>query len=128
VKKVLLTIITLAYLVTTTGASIDMHYCMGKMVEWGFGQKNSNKCSKCGMTDKAGCCHDQHKNFKLDKDNKLPPCNDFAKAIATEAIGYNYTQLTSLALSSSTISWPSPNAPPRSPGVPLYLRNCVFRI
>ena len=48
-KKFVAVILALVYIGTSTGANIHMHYCMGKLADWGLGDNKSKTCSKCGM-------------------------------------------------------------------------------
>ena len=131
-KKLIVIILAIAYLGTSSGAVISMHYCMGKLANWTFGNDETKTCGKCGM-EKAnekdsGCCKDEHKFVKGNTDQK------------TAEEGFQFIQLTSVALpvsyieiplpyfSSVTVQNPFSHAPPRSGGVAVYIRNCVFLI
>ena len=74
-KKFLTAILAVLYITTSTGATIHMHYCMGKMSDWSLDSKDSKSCGKCGMktsTKKGkGCCHDEHKFVKNNSDQKV---------------------------------------------------------
>lgn len=75
-KKVFLLILTFAYLATSSGASIYLHECMGKLasVDLGTNQQTNNTCDKCHMPkkDKNGCCQDQIIILKAAKDQVQP--------------------------------------------------------
>jgi hypothetical protein len=53
-KKFFAAVLAILYLTTSTGTTIYMHYCMERLVEWGLGDSNSSKCSKCGTSGKQG--------------------------------------------------------------------------
>ena len=86
-KKVLATILAFVYLSTSMGATIHLHYCMGKLASWGLIDHDSKNCTKCGMVKKTpgshfmaakmDCCRDEHKQIKTDKDQKLFPAEFF---------------------------------------------------
>jgi len=128
-KKVFVAILAFVYITTSTGATINMHYCMGKMINWGFGHNDSKKCGKCGMEEKdSKCCKDIHKFVKNDSDQK------------TSKPGFQILQLMAAALPGSFIEIPShpflsvteehsiSRSHPRNSSVALYIRNCVFLI
>ena len=46
-KKFITAILAVLYLGTSSGATIHMHYCMGKLADWGLGHKNSKTCGQC---------------------------------------------------------------------------------
>src|SRR5438034_11541801 len=74
-KKFVVAILALFYLTTSSGATIHLHYCMGKLAEWSFGHSQSDICSKCGMEKKDnnnGCCKDEFKQIKLVQDQNAP--------------------------------------------------------
>lgn len=73
-KKFLLLILTFAYLATSSGATIYIHQCMGKTIEWDLKENGSNKCGNCGMHKNAAndCCKDHVKVLKVQNDQKLP--------------------------------------------------------
>ena len=48
-KKFITAILAVLYLGTSSGATIHMHYCMGKLADWGLGHQNSKTCGNCGM-------------------------------------------------------------------------------
>ncbi|HEY4206556.1 MAG TPA: hypothetical protein VGM31_07085, partial [Puia sp.] len=79
-KKVLVTILAFLYLSTSMGATVHLHYCMGKLVGWGLLDNGGKACLSCGMLKQAagdgcmvamkGCCHDEQKLIKNEKDQK----------------------------------------------------------
>ena len=129
-KKLLVAIVAMLYISTSSGAVVHLHYCMGKLAGWGFGDNKSKTCGGCGMeqTDEKGngCCKDEHKFLKNDSDQKIT------------AAGFQMIQLLALALPVSSIEMPSTDflfvtdenpvshAPPRTSAVAVYIRNCVF--
>ena len=139
-KKVFVAILAFFYLVSSTGATVHMHYCMNKLVSWGFGPKKSNKktCSFCGMKMKVngdhsveqtnGCCKDEQKFIKIEKDQKasvigynlLKHFNDQISCSAEGTSVYN--------IISPVLEYPTSHAPPLNEKVPVFIRNCVFRI
>jgi hypothetical protein len=48
-KKLFVAILAILYLSTSTGATLHVHYCMGRLAGWGLGHNNSKTCGKCGM-------------------------------------------------------------------------------
>src|SRR5450755_4151392 len=96
-KKVLATILVFIYLSTSMGATIHLHYCMGKLASWGLIDHESKNCAACGMVKKTStssqcmsakmdCCKDEHKQIKTDKDQKLFPSEFFKYNSLSQAI------------------------------------------
>ena len=138
-KKILVTILSLVYLTSSTGATLHLHYCMDKLVAWSFGGEKANKksCPYCGMAktgeDKHnakqsnGCCKDEHKQVKVDKDQKTAESGlqiikifDDSKASRVHLSDVNFPRL---AIENFTA-----NAPPYYIKVALFVRNSNFRI
>lgn len=73
-KKILVFILALAYVTSTSGATIFVQQCMGKTVGWSLSERTSNKCSKCGMHKNApnDCCKGHVKVLKVHNDQNLP--------------------------------------------------------
>jgi hypothetical protein len=130
-KKFLAATLAILYLSTLTGTTIYMHYCMGRLVEWGLRESNNSICSNCGMEKKPelskGCCKDEYKQIKIDKDHKLPLNYIRLNEARAEAapISLEYSTLTPLF---SPAGFTKINAPPPGCGIPLTLLNCIFRI
>jgi len=137
-KKFLSGILAIFYLSTSMGASIHMHYCMGKLISWGLVNHESRNCEYCGMPKfsaaggnqiaKKGCCSDEHKQLKTDKDQKLPFGEfEFLKQIP-DVLSLQLNSLSIHPVSSGIINRPVANAPPDTPKLPLFIRFCNFRI
>lgn len=130
-KKFLVAILAFTYLSTATGATVHLHYCMGKLVSWALwhNDKESKNCSKCGMNKAAknGCCKDEHKIIKIDKDQKLSE-SSFKTFQLIDAVQPLFTGVTHIFIPTISEENPVSNAPPESKQVAIYIRNCVFRI
>lgn len=71
-KKFLFLIATFAYFTSISGATIYIHECMGKVVDWTFQAEEKDKCDNCGMhkNDVNDCCKDEIKVLKLNAEHK----------------------------------------------------------
>ena len=66
-KRVFIIILSFLYMASVSGATVHMHYCMGKFMSASFTHEEEKVCGKCGMkksAQKKGCCKDEHKTFK----------------------------------------------------------------
>jgi len=106
---------------------------MGKLVEWGLSGNGSANCSNCGMEKSQnsmdqGCCKDEFRQIKNDKDQKI---SDSFSQLSKPAIDIaplsflNYSISLPVVLS---VEFSKANAPPRSCVTSLNIINCVFRI
>jgi hypothetical protein len=137
-KKFLTTILALVYLATSTGATIHLHYCMGKLFSWSLVDNDSKNCGECGMpksgTDshclsfKGNCCKDTQAHIQLDKDQKASENAYYFSALTIAALPMPEATGPGNYLVSYITGYPTTNAPPDSGKVPVFLRNRSFRI
>jgi hypothetical protein len=140
-KKVLATILAFVYLSSSMGATIHLHYCMGKLASWGLINHDSKNCTRCGMikkspsaqnspniTAKMNCCRDEHKQIKTDSDQKLF-YSDFLKySDLSQGIALQESVTENLKAVSISIAYPKTNAPPLNFNLPRFILNCNFRL
>ena len=131
-KKFVVAILAFLYLGTSIGATVHLHYCMDKLVDWSLWNYPDSKCGECGMeknhgTTKDGCCKDEQKTIKNTKDEKLNQAISYL--IQTPSVIHTALQneLPATNVSSITETNPISHAPPRSQA-PIYIRNRVFLI
>jgi hypothetical protein len=126
-KKVLIGILLLSYGFASSGASIDLHYCMGRLISWDIDYSSKNDCQKCGMKTKPdkGCCDNKQIHPKVDKEQQVV-FNDVSFHSNLLAIVPKNLQL--FFHSSVAISNPLLHSPPVLNSYTLYLFNCNFRI
>jgi hypothetical protein len=137
-KKVLATILALVYLSSSMGATIHLHYCMGKLASWGLINQEGKNCTRCGMVKKASgspsmaskmdCCRDEHKQIKTDKDQKLFPSEFFKYNNTSQVIALNEPAVQSIKALSISIEYPNTNAPPLFDKLPRFILYRNFRI
>ncbi|MEI2749767.1 MAG: hypothetical protein V9E88_13540 [Ferruginibacter sp.] len=131
-KKLITAILAVLYLGTSSGASIHMHYCMGKLADWGLSHNKSKTCGNCGM-EKAdekdnGCCKDEHKFVKNETDQKTAESVILNFTLPVVDLPVSFFSISEHIISSITEEYPLCHAPPRSCGLPVYLLNRTFRI
>ena len=130
-KKLLSAILALLYLGTSVGATIELHYCMGRLVEWSLRHEDNSICSNCGMEKKPeltkGCCKDEYKQIKIDKDQKLSGnfTQVYERIAEIAPVSFNDAVLSDVI---SLKSFAQINAPPQWCNAPLNILNSVFRI
>ncbi len=132
-KRILVTILSILYMASATGATVHLHYCMGEFVNASLIHKEEHKCGKCGMkktTRDNGCCKDEHKTIKTSDHQSAKVSFDIAHAVALAPapnVWHIYTQQvysTSIANKSSLA-----HAPPSVwRTCPIYIAIRNFRI
>ena len=126
-KKSIVTILALIYLISSSGATIHLHYCMDKLVNWSLSEKPVNNCGKCGMEKDGVCCKDEHHFIKSSTDQKTTETYIHLPQISAIA-GPAIFIIPSALYFSQKAKHPTSHAPPNSSGLDILIRNCVFRI
>jgi len=131
VKRFLATILAVIYFTASTGATVNIHYCMGKLQSmdlWHSKQKEKEKvCDNCGMTNKKGCCEDKHQVVKIEKKYNIPVTNiSFTKIVSVPS--QYFTSMQPVVLQEETPDFSSSNSPPGKGDIPLFICNCIYLI
>lgn len=129
-KKILVTILAFIYLTVSCGATVQLHYCMGKLANWSIWQFTEKKCGKCGMEkatkDSKGCCKDEQKQIKFEKDQKTNETSVQVLQPVAVSILPAPVEIPANDLLSSINNNCKYHSPPRNNGISVYIRYCVF--
>ena len=130
VKKFIAAILTLIYLGSTTGATVHMHYCMGKVESWTLVAHDEKNCDNCGMklaTEKdKSCCKDEKRFYKNQTDQQAAQGIILLQQFSAASTIPQGFELPAALHASFRNGIPHSNAPPERTALPVYLRNCVF--
>lgn len=129
-KKTVVAIFAVFYLAISSGFTVHMHYCMDKLAGWGLFHLDKDKCGVCGMHkgDTKGCCKDEHKSVRFVKDQKTTDNSSlkvqpvFLVLSAAVVSVCNDIHLQPVHRNLYNLS------PPHLRSVPVFVRNCNFRI
>lgn len=106
------------YLGLSSGITVHLHYCMGKLSEWSLLESKDESCGKCGMekksTEARGCCDDDAKYVKLQQDHKQASELLFSTPLPP-AVTIEFPEIPSPSWVTAATLIPYSNAPPRSP-------------
>lgn len=123
-KKVLILIITMFYLLSAIGAPYVEHYCMGENLGISITNEHWEKCPKCGMKNNAnkGCCKDVHKTIKASEQQKTTSVQ--LHLLAVNALlplaTHQYNNIYFAPEFKETLGQPSIKAPPN------IFRHCPY--
>jgi hypothetical protein len=131
-KRILLTILAIFYLGISSGATVHFHYCMGKLVKWGLERQSAKLCDFCGMpmaaAKKKSCCKDVEQQAKVEKSQKTNQAiykfDQLSSAILLPEMFNNCLLQIPVKITREALS----NAPPDGQQIPVYIRNCTYRI
>lgn len=129
----LLTFLVFLYLGTSSGFAMHFHYCMNELIGTSLVETALEDCENCGMEKSStidnGCCKEEYKQLKVDTNESI---EDFAlqmmQTLSTSLPPATFEIPSFLQLATSAADYPLVNSPPEKAKVPVYLRNCVFRI
>ena len=131
-KKAIITILAVVYLVASNGATVYTHYCMGKAASWNFWPDDNRTCGRCEMEENSGpengCCEDVYITVKMDEDQKLPVVLHYLVHFSPSTTPIPVTEFLPEGVPSETKTHPPSDALLRSQAIATFLLNCVFRI
>jgi hypothetical protein len=131
-KRILSIFLALFYFGVSQGATVYFHYCMGELVQTGMTRSELTSCDFCGMTSKEGkeksCCKKETKQLAVNEAQKTA-LNHFQfeqapSIILTSFIWNGNYHALPIQLGKASLS----NAPPRWQSIPVFVRNCTYRI
>ncbi|WP_301928112.1 hypothetical protein [Ferruginibacter sp.] len=131
-KKIVVAILALLYISTSVGATVHVHYCMGKLAGWELGFAETKTCNKCGMQKSSqkqnGCCNDESHLIQNNTDQRIAePAFNFTQSVPV-AMPVSFFELRAPVIFSVTTANPGVHSPPPVSTVAVYVRNCVFLI
>jgi len=126
-KKLFLGILTMMYMTMASGLAVEVHYCMGKKAGADLFAPPDGKCGKCGMKEKkAGCCHDEHKFYKLSDSHK-----NVSNNLSFAGAGISVVSLGAIFQSRPPVHTPKAEnndySPPYDTGPSPIIMHCTFR-
>ena len=127
-KKILVSIFAVFYLASSVGATVHLHYCMDKLINWSLLNGDGNKCEKCGMKKDGGCCKDENKFVKNNVDQKVAESGIQLIQLAAVATPAAFIYTSEYHFTTIIHEKPLNYAPPRNNGVGIYILNSVFRL
>jgi hypothetical protein len=126
-KKLIVAIVAFLYLGVSSGIAMEIHYCMGEKAGVEFYGNKNEKCGKCGMTEKKGCCNDEHKFYKLNDSHKNVS-NDVSFETPVAVLETTYPKYDFLPFISAASLAVQNHSPPLYTKPSLCILNCIFRI
>lgn len=127
-KKIYIGILAVLYMAVSSGIAMELHYCMGDRAGIELYGSTSDKCGKCGMTDKTtGCCHDEFKFYKIGDSHKTV-VNDINFSANEIAITNNHFIYNWQVPDNTDLISLRNDSPPDYAAPSACIMNCVFRI
>lgn len=132
-KRIIVTILSILYMAGATGATVHIHYCMGKLMGASLVHSDDDMCGKCGMKKKGqnnGCCKDEHKTFKNGDHHQLAKADYHfsAKAIPAPLPGISPDSYVAAHIQPPVITFRGHSPPYHWRSRPIYLLIRNFRV
>jgi hypothetical protein len=131
-KKAFAAILAILYFVTTTGATIDLFSCKGKMVESSMAKSEASICGMCKMEKKAqeqtGCCKHEQKFVKIVNDQNISDASFHIQKPVSIISSDVFFEINNFNFTSKAAEYSVTNSPQRSSSITIYERNCTFLI
>ncbi|HYK75534.1 MAG TPA: hypothetical protein VEV16_01025 [Daejeonella sp.] len=129
-RKLLLTFLAVFYLGVSSGATVHFHYCMDELVNWGLSSTKGDACSNCGMPkkDSKSCCKEEAKQAKLEKSDAASQAKIQFKQPLIHIDLLPGFRLESFDVVQTVRRSSLSNAPPVDSSVPVFVKNCTYRI
>jgi hypothetical protein len=126
-KKFLVIILMLVYGLSSSGMTINLHYCCGKLDDISFFGKKDSQCPMGNHIKKSGCCNDKQisVNINAEQEQASKWVQTGKLSIATPVFQTTNTSFTGNHVSVNRLARGTP-IPATS--VPIFIKNCVFRI
>lgn len=128
-KRTALIFILIAYAVSIFGIGVKEFYCCGKYVSSKL-QYAAAPPHNCGMEEGAkGCCQTKLQFHKVGDNHAASSVVNAGEKHWQFLDIYNQVLLSEDFKSNQLLSYiNSPHAPPLSGEIPIYIRNCVYRL
>ena len=130
-KKFVLFIFIFFYFGVASGATVEFHYCMGKLVEWGMSDHagESKSCSNCKMaeSDSKNCCKKEQQQVKVSEAQKAQFSFQFKVVPSIIAAPFHF-ELISNTFQNEVRQTNYGHAPPIVANTPVFILLRTFRI
>ncbi len=127
-KNLIIVLLLAAYGVSSSGMTVYMHYCCGKLDKIDLSGSDNKKCPLSFQASTKGCCDSKQVEIKIKSDHQPEyAVKKVVKPVSTNHIVEAPTNTVSYTLPYSILSYSS-TSPPLKENVSLYKLNCVYLI
>ena len=124
-KRSAIIALMMLYVVTVSGFALNLHYCFDRLSSVKIDAQAS--CGKSLQTSKMKCCKDKHFEIKVNDTHQAGSPTFWGKFFT---FGFPVLSFVNPLFSPQDhfIQSLPERGPPRSPHVPIFLKNNIFRI
>src|ERR1700761_3203948 len=124
-KRSAIIALMMLYVVTVSGFALNLHYCFDRLSSVKIDAQAS--CGKSLQTSKMKCCKDKHFEIKVNDTHQAGSPTFWGKFFTFGFPVLSFADPLFSPQNHFTKSLPD-RGPPRSPDVPIFLKNNIFRI
>lgn len=124
-KRSAVIVLMMLYVITVSGFALNLHYCFNRLYSVKIDAPAS--CVKGLETSKMKCCKDLHFEVKVKDTHQSSSASFLTKLFSFDLPKLPFTAF-SFSLQSQLAARLPDHGPPPSPDVPVFLKNCIFRI
>ena len=126
VKRSVVIVLMMLYVVTVSGFALNLHYCFNRLSSVKV-DVPANTCAKVLESSKMKCCKDKHLEIKVkdahQNNSPLHWSKFFPLSLPVTAF-LDFVPATQYFVTGISTE----RGPPKAPDVPLFIKNCIFRI
>ena|SRR5215216_1732323 len=127
-KKVFVILLMLVYAVSSSGATLHIHYCCGKIDKIDFKARKKDHCPSDNKISQKNCCDNKEVELKIKSDYKAETETKVLLKDLTAYVNILHAAFkASLFVSNNPFHF-SDVSPPLSVSVPLYIFDCTYLI
>ncbi len=127
-KKLLIILLMAVYGVSSSGFTLYMHYCCGKLDKVDLSYSDNKKCPLSFQASDKNCCANKQVEIKIKSDHQP----EYAANKVVKLFSANYIAEESIITSFNTLPYSilsySSTSPPLKKDVLLYKLNCVYNV
>jgi len=124
-KRSVIIVLAMLYLTTVSGFALNLHYCFNQLASVKI-DAPANSCAKL-QNSKMKCCKDQKIEIKVKDAHQNNSPLHWSKFFPI-ALPVSAFVIFTPAVQDQVVANVSERGPPKTSGLPLFLRNCIFRI
>ena len=125
-KRSVAIVLMMLYICTAFGFVLNFHYCFDRLSSVKV-DAPAIACTKVLQTSKMKCCKDRHIEVKVKDAHQSGSPLFLGKLFLPGLINSDFAGV-SLAVQNPSAERLLDRGPPLSPDIPIFLKNCTFRI
>lgn len=127
VKRYVAIVLLMLYVITVSGFALNLHYCFNQLASVKV-DAPATTCVRVLESSKMKCCKDKHIEIKVkdvhQNNSPLHWSKFFPVASLPVSLFVDFIPSTQNPVAATSAE----RGPPKTPGVAIFLKNCIFRI